>query len=77
MNDELPGRRSPSSFQRHPIVVAIAAYFKKNGAEACDSTTLGPPAKHNRFLQNRLHAAFQAGWDAALDAASHEHDPKA
>lgn len=49
-------------FKRHPAAIAQDAYGKANPL-AFDHTTIGCT---NIYLTNRIHAAFQAGWDAAM-----------
>ena len=34
-----------------------------------EPATLKAPTDQRQFLENRLHRAFSAGWNAAIDAA--------
>lgn len=48
----------------HPIVEPLRKWLSENEA-SMDSSTLGePPRRFNVYLENRLRAAFEAGWDA-------------
>lgn len=53
--------------KRHPAAIARDKWFdSKEGKDTCDPLTLGAGAKQQQYLTNRLHRAFQAGYDAAV-----------
>lgn len=47
----------------HPIVQPLRDWLAKHES-SLDSTTLGEPRKFNQYLENRIRAAYQAGWEA-------------
>ena len=56
--------------KRHPAAIARDQYF----CGACGRTSLNlstfPEKGHLKYLQNRLHLAFAAGYQAAVDNAT-------
>jgi len=52
---------------KHPAAIARDEYFAGDkGKQACDPLTLkGCQADQRQYLENRLEAAFQAGYHAA------------
>lgn len=50
-------------FKRHPAAVAQDAFDRDCSRAFFDPRSLGDT---NEYLTNRIHKAFQAGWDAAM-----------
>lgn len=46
---------------------ALDAYLAAH-TESCDPTTLRAPAEVRTYLENRLKAAFAAGWNAGTES---------
>jgi len=60
---------------KHPAGIAQDKYFAmKEGNNMLDMYTLGGRPGYAQFLENRLHSAFQAGYDAAVKDKQKEID---
>lgn len=62
--------------KKHPAAIARDEYFadKARGKPSCNPTSLCAPANQRQYLTNRLHAAFVAGYDAAVEIKQKEID---
>lgn len=67
-------RKAAKAFKRHPAAIAQDA-FDKEHARAFDPSTLGTESPRT-YLANRIHRAFQAGWEAAIKHMQLQQEPK-
>lgn len=56
-------RKAAKAFKRHPAAIAQDVFDQSMPATYYDPSTLG---KTQVYLTNRIHKAFQAGWEAAM-----------
>lgn len=67
-------KKTATQHKRHPVAIARDQFESENPA-TFEVTTLSAFRCHSydlrsEHLRNRLHRAFQAGWDAAIKAAT-------
>lgn len=61
--------------KKHPAAIAEDKWFMSDqGIGSSDPVTLGASMEQEEFLRNRLHSAFQAGYDAAKELKQKEMD---
>jgi hypothetical protein len=75
-------QNSKMKIEKHPAAIARDEWLNsEEGTRCTNPTTLLAPAEHRQYLENRITAAFAAGWAAcekhkSKRTAAMPNDPK-